>query len=296
MPAISLQGGVLAIIAPDGGEHGVSVSAAPGAIVGTLDGASAAFPVAAVQSLFLAGGSGDDVIQNVTNLPAVLLGGRGRDTLFTGTGSDFADPGPGRDVVYSLLGSPVISTAGNGRDLVFSNPNNSVDAGPEDDVVTFFAPGRTPGAGTVTLENGVLYIAPTNAGTTTTLSYDGGNVVVSTDFAGTFTYRRSDVRLVAYFGGTGDDRFVNDTQIIGAAYGSAGNDVLVGGYGPYFLLKGSSGNDVLVGRARRNDLSGNAGNDVLIALAGQGDNIFRIDPGTADLVFGAVAGDLFVSP
>lgn len=295
LPAVTFTNGVVFAQAPDRGEHGISAFGGPDNFSVAMDGVVSTF--SGVKQLVAVAGRGGGAIQNNTNVPALLLGGSGRDTLFTGTGSDVALPGPGQDVVYSLLGRHQIVTAGQGQDRVFSNPNNSLQAGPEDRVVTFFQDGRTPGSNRAELVDGVLYLTPPNGGSFTQLSQTGSTIILATDWsAGTQTFNRKDVVQIAYFGGSGDDTFVNDTSIDDVFYGSAGDDLLVGGTGDYSLAKGSGGDDTIVVRARRNDLSANSGTDTLIALDGRGDNTFRIDQGAVDSVFGSAPGDLFLSP
>ncbi len=297
----------------DGAKHQAALSAftnAAGqlAVTAQADGQSTTFlaPAGTTSLVLLGSQRAPNVIQNTTTLPAVEVGGRKSDTIFTGNGgtvgspADLVLPGGGKDVVYSLVGVHTLVTAGGGSDLVITNPNNTVVADSRDQVVTFFAGGRTPGSGTVALVNGVLYISPTNNGSTTSVDYGPRDTVVLTTDLGdgngpqTFTYSRQSVNFVAYFGGTGNDVFVNNTRIDQAAYGSGGNDTLISGFGSYALEKGSGGNDTLIGRARVNDLSANGGVDTLFALAGQGHNIFRTNAQTT--VVGQARGDVVVSP
>jgi Ca2+-binding RTX toxin-like protein len=247
-----------------------------------------------VTQITVIGGKGDDDISNNTSVNSLLLGGAGSDTILSGAGNDTIDSGPGRDVVYDLLGTNTITSTDGGGDRVFTNAQSSASVSPNDRLVTFFTPNRTPGSGTVSLENKVLYITPTNAGTSVVLNESGGKLVLTYDFGNgpvTQTFGRHDVEYIAYFGGTGNDLFVNNTRIDEVAYGSAGNDTLVGGMGDFSLMKGSGGNDTLTGRARRNDLSGNAGADTLVSQGGH--TTFRTD--SADSVVGAQPGDLIVA-
>lgn len=221
--------------------------------------------------------------------------------VFGGPANDSYVGTVAHDVVYDLLGSNTVDVRGGQPDLVITNAQSTVLADDNDFVVRFFGPNRLPGAGTVELENGTLYITPPNNGSSVTVADKGGQVVVATDFAGTLTFDRHDVKLVAYFGGSGNDTFVNDTKLDTVAYGGGGNDTLVGGTGFYDILKGLSGNDVLVGRARSNDLSGNGGlpgtpdgPDILSALAGAGHNVFRVDA-TDTIQGGPVSGDTVFS-
>lgn len=73
------------------------------------------------------------------------------------------------------------------------------------------------------------------------------------------------VRSINFYGGEGNDRFVNHTGIGSAAFGYGGNDVLVGGNGNDALY-GGEGDDRLNGRGGADNLYGSNGNDVLIGL------------------------------
>jgi Ca2+-binding RTX toxin-like protein len=246
-----------------------------------------------VTQITVVGGKGDDDISNNTSLNSLLLGGAGNDTILSGAGNDTIDGGSGRDVMYDLLGTNTITSNDGGADRVFTNAQSTATVGANDRLVTFFTPNRTPGSGTVSLENGVLYITPSNNGTSVVLNEAGTKIVLTYDFGNgpvTQTFSKRDVQYIAYFGGTGNDLFVNNTRIDEVAYGSAGNDTLVGGMGDFTLMKGSGGNDTLTGRARRNDLSGNAGADTLTSQGGH--TTFRTD--SADSV-GARPGDLIVA-
>lgn len=80
-----------------------------------------------------------------------------------------------------------------------------------------------------------------------------------------------DVHRVVFYGGGGDDVFVNSTGIASTAYGDAGNDTLQGGSNADTLLGGDgndvlyglSGNDVLYGGNQNDMLYGGDGNDYL---------------------------------
>lgn len=249
-----------------------------------------------VNQIVAVGGNKADDISNNTNVSWTVDAKKGDDTILGGAGNDTYLPGEGNDVVYDLLGTNIIVANGdNDVDTVFTNFQSAAFVDKKDELITFFAPNRTPGAGTVSLENGVLYIAPSNNGTSVTLNEVGNKVVVTYDFNDgsglqTFIAKKNDVKYIAYFGGAGNDTYVNNTKISEAAYGSAGNDVIVGGNGNFSLLKGSGGNDTVVGRAKRNDISGNAGSDVLIGGGKQ--NVFRTD--ILDTIFANCAKNLYV--
>ncbi len=277
------------------------------AVTAQADGQSTTFlaPAGTTSLVLLGSQRSPSVIQNTTTLPAVEVGGSRHDVIFTGNGGTVGSPadlvfaGGGYDTVYSLVGVHTLYTAGDGRDLVITNPNNTLIVDPKDQVVTFFANGRTPGSGTVALVNGTLYISPTNNGSTTSIDYFKNTVVLTTDLGDgngtqTFTYRKQDVNFVAFFGGTGNDFFSNNTRLSEAVYGSGGQDTLTSGFGAFSLLKGSGGNDILTVRSRVFDVSGNGGADTITALTYNKRDVFRTD--AQDTVIGFRAGETVVSP
>ena len=76
------------------------------------------------------------------------------------------------------------------------------------------------------------------------------------------SYAASEVNRIVFRGRSGDDVFVNDTDVSSRAIGGSGNDVLTGGGGNDALL-GGGGDDVLNGRGGRDNLRGGGGNDQL---------------------------------
>ena len=131
--------------------------------------------------------------------------------------------------------------------------------------------------------------------------FDGPNLVVSADFEDDVVFvsevdgavllnvngvdyeplPRDAVGLVTFYGGGGNDTFVNDTSAYAIAYGGFGHDVLVGGdFGN--ALVGESGSDVLVGGFDSDILLGERGNDIL--LGGPG----------ADVLYGGTGFDQFL--
>ncbi len=309
LPSATLLGGILTVVESGPGVSTVSIDNAPGQIQVTegdgsgFNNAVSLFDATTVTGVIVWGaGNGVNVIQQNTSLPCLLLGGNRADTIFGGSGLNFIDPGVGNDTVYALLGSNVINTAGDGPDRVFTNFPAIVFADARDSVVRFFGPGRTPGSGFIgldtSLNDGVLYIAPSNNGSWVILDPgpQPGDVVASYDLgdgAGPQTQLFRGVGFISYFGGTGTDQYLNNTAISEAVYGSASNDVLIGGIGAFSIEKGSGGNDIVVGRARHNDLSGNGGTDFLVDLGNHQDDILRTD--AADLVF-ALTNYLSISP
>lgn len=294
LPASTLVGGTL-LTTLAGKLNAVSFDSVNGQVQVTENGSVSLFS-GVTQIVAVGSANGENVIQNNTGIDSTLLGGNKSDTLFGGSGRNVIDSGKGKDVVYALLGTNNITSDDNAADRVFTNFGAIVDADKKDVVVRFFAPGRTPGTPFIGQEtDGVLYITPSNNGSRVVLSEGNKkDTVVATfdlgDGLGLRTQTFLNVKSISYFGGSGSDLFINNTQVDNAAYGSAGNDVLFGGVGEFSLLKGSGGDDVLFARADQNDVSGNGGIDLIFALAGQGKNIFRA--GAEDVIVGLDADDV----
>lgn len=220
-------------------------------------------------------------ITNGTSLPSTIVGGPKGNMLQAFGGNDVIFCGSGADTVYDILGTnQVISLDGSGaKDTLFVNAASSTVSKNFDQVVKFFDSGRTPGSGSVQFVNGVLYLTPSNEGTNTLVTQTLTRVNVTVNYGGilkSYAFKRDQVKYIGYFGGSGNDRFVNNTSISEVAYGGlGGDDVMFGNVGTFSFMKGGGGNDTIVGRSQRNDLSGNGGNDVLISM--NGTTVFRTD-------------------
>lgn len=305
LPSATLIGGVLFDFLRGPGVHRVSVDRVGTQVQVVEDGQTSLFDAASVQAIYVKGAdAAGNIVQNNTGIASALIGGDQADTLFGGTGFNYIDPVGGDDLVYAIIprSNNVINAGGEGRDFIFSNFGSFVNAGPEDQTATFFAPGRTPGSAFIgtdpSLNDGTLYITPGNGGSQVFLlpGEKKGDVVALYDLGdgqGQKAQTFSGVSFISYFGGAGNDIYQNNTDTSEAAYGSAGDDVLVGGRGERTLLKGSGGDDVLVLQAGQNDGSANSGRDRIFFLRG-GPNVARID--AADLAFGLTAGDAVLSP
>ncbi|QDT06272.1 RTX-I toxin determinant A from serotypes 1/9 [Rubripirellula lacrimiformis] len=85
------------------------------------------------------------------------------------------------------------------------------------------------------------------------------------------------IHQFTFFGGDGDDLFVNDTNVRLVALGGAGRDTILGGGGDDSILGGDD-DDFLDGRGGDDVLQGNDGNDVIFG----GDGADRIRAGAGD--------------
>ena len=241
-----------------------TAGANPGDITLSLNGQVSTF--SGVQQITADLQGGDDNYQNNSLLSSVVLAGRGDD------------------VIYNIL-SPLTAFAQDGKgelDRVFHGPTATVQLDSHDREVTFFAPGRTIGSGSVVLEAGVLYVTPSAGASSLTLAKQGADLVLAGDLgdgagARTWTFDRHDVQTVAYFGSPQADTFVVTAAVDVIGYGGAGNDTLVATstkHGAYQEWKGLAGNDTLYVASPRALLNGGAGADILLGPAGtivQGD-------------------------
>lgn len=85
-------------------------------------------------------------------------------------------------------------------------------------------------------------------------------------------FNMKNLDAVMFYGGNGDDHFVNNTDLQVYAWGQKGNDTLEGGSGNDYL-DGGSDNDTLIGGAGNDELKGGYGNDVLMGDSGN-DKLF----------------------
>jgi Ca2+-binding RTX toxin-like protein len=99
------------------------------------------------------------------------------------------------------------------------------------------------------------------------------------------------INEIQFFGKTGNDTFVNNSNIRSYADGGAGSDLLVGG-GAADILHGGAGNDVLFGRGGNDWLLGEAGFDQL--HGGNGNDVLAGGyDGLVDRCWGDAGNDQF---
>jgi len=160
-------------------------------------------------------------------------------------------------IVYDPIAEDIIITGSNAADVaVVEQDNNGTPLNQWDDLVV------------VTVQDGSL-------GVEISLSVPRYEVVVGLD--GLWSYQ-DNVDMIRFSGGSGADRFTNETSIRCSTYGGTGNDILIGGSNNDSLhgedgddrLSGGDGIDYLYGDGGHDRLSGEDGNDVL--FAGSGDD------------------------
>lgn len=187
-------------------------------------------------------GDGNDILQSTGGRGSTIVG-NGNSNIYGGPG-DQIQAGSGVNVVYDILGTNTVRVAPHqGLDhLYVSAASTLTGSQPGDKVAQFFAAGRGVGSGTLVFDPsvGTLYFTADNAGDTYVASQIGNTLfVATTTAAGTklSTFDARQVKLLANFGGAGNDVFVNTTTIDDVQYGAGGNNVLLGGFGSFDLEK-----------------------------------------------------------
>jgi Ca2+-binding RTX toxin-like protein len=104
----------------------------------------------------------------------------------------------------------------------------------------------------------------------------------------------SKVTWIGFYGGKGNDVFVNHTGLLANADGGDGNDTLVGGSG-LDILYGGKGNDWLFGGDGNDYLEGEEGSDVLFGENGNDWLIGDADK-AVDWLIGGAGADVFFLP
>jgi hypothetical protein len=255
----------------------------------------------------ISAGAGDNFVQDQTGGSNITVGD-GDNNVYGGAG-DTISVGSGHNIVYDILGSDTINVASHkGTDYIFSNAQSTVNGAQANDrVAVFFAANRQAGSGTLVLENGVLYFTANANGDQYTLNQVGNKLVATynlNDGTGfqTQVFEKSQVKLLANFGGAGNDTFINNSNIADVQYGAGGNNLIVGGFGPLDLEKagGAAGNSVAIGRSfDYNDVNGSGSTNasvVLIVNPFAKQNVVRTN-NPADQIFGfRKKHDVFISP
>jgi Ca2+-binding RTX toxin-like protein len=133
----------------------------------------------------------------------------------------------------------------------------------------------------IVLTGTTLEVFGTNLGDTGSVGLNNGSVEVQlSNSAGSddVSFPTSQVGLIEFFGGSGNNTFSNNTPLTGYLFGGSGDNVLNGGSGSDFLfatsggtnfLNAGSGSEVLeaVGPGT-NTLNGGSGYDTMITFAG----------------------------
>jgi hypothetical protein len=141
------------------------------------------------------------------------------------------------------------------------------------------SPRTLPAAGVTTNALGVVLIQGTSADDTVHVTRTEETVIV--DFNGQAKeIAAGRARMIVFHGRSGNDTFINETDIRSVAFGGAGDDSLTGGLGADQLI-GQDGDDALAGGDNRDNLEGGRGADDL--SGGDGRDTLRGGPGDDDL-------------
>jgi Ca2+-binding RTX toxin-like protein len=150
-------------------------------------------------------------------------------------------------------------------------------------------------ATSVFMANGYLYVSGNDAPSQVRVNPGMSNeIVVSDSTNGLYQkFYSPSFRGVVFFGGNGNDSFVNNVSWLPVrAYGNGGNDYLEG-YNAVDYLYGGSGDDTLVGFGAGDYLYGEGGTDTLYGMEGND----TLEGGTgdycADRLYGGAGSDVF---
>ena len=235
-----------------------------------------------VQRIYADLGNGADRIEliDVTDMPAILLGGAENDELIGGGLADTIDGGGGADTITSGDGDDSVA-GGGGDDLIDTGDGgDTVTAGDGNDTVT-------TGIGNDSIDGG--------GGADSITSEDGNDTIVAGDgddvvFAG--------IGADEIHGDGGKDTIWGDMEgdlIFGGAQndsilGQQGNDTIDGGPGRDYI-EGNEGGDVIDGNSGFDRILGHIGNDSI--RGGSGHDLIESHAGN-DTVVGDHDNDLII--
>ncbi|NJO43452.1 MAG: calcium-binding protein [Cyanobacteria bacterium CRU_2_1] len=237
--------------------------------------------------------NGPDLIVG-TERNDTLNGGDGNDTMKGAGGNDRVIGDKGDDKMYGDAGNDtLVWNNGDGSDYMYGGAGIDTveinDAAAAGDDFVLKAQGNVAvfdriNLGKFTVKSKQSEIFQINAS-------GGDDRLTVNSLAGT------DVRLINFFGGAGNDTLEAAASTVNIfASGGAGNDILKSGLGKD-TLSGGEGDDSLVGGKELDVMLGGGGNDRLVWNNGDGSDIMNGGSGTADVIEvtdAANAGDSFV--
>ncbi|MEM6447500.1 MAG: calcium-binding protein, partial [Cyanobacteria bacterium P01_D01_bin.123] len=224
---------------------------------------------------WLNGGDGNDYLQGGDSTD-ILFGHEGNDTLVGDTGNDLKIAGSGDDrLIWNNGDGSDFMLGGRGYDVV---EVNGADAAGDKFVL------QANGRRTVfTRQN--LGFFQLNIDDVERFEINGGG---GNDTLTVKDLEATDVEIVAFSGGEGDDLFdASQTTTPLSVFGDAGNDTLLGGL-DNDEIDGGAGNDFIAGGGGNDTLMGGAGDDTLIGGA-----VGDMAIGTIDILSGGAGGDRF---
>ena len=221
--------GVLEITGTDGNDTVVVRQNSDWVVVKT-EGERIKFARDSVSSILFAGGDGDDVFKNRTDLPSVAYGNDGDDLLIGGRANDELRGGPGNDKLVGRKGDDSLHGDYGDDELRGGSGDDSLHGWFGNDLLV-------GGAGNDYLSG-----------------YEGDDVLKGNKGDDVLKgHEGNDVLL----GQAGNDKL----------YGWTGDDLLRGGKGDDYL-SGWSGDDILLGGHGNDHLRGHSGNDLLFGGKG----------------------------
>jgi hypothetical protein len=146
--SISLQAGVLNIVADPGRAHNAMISSpASGGIQVQLDNQQFSTTDSVTQINYNGGGRANN-FTNLTNIAGTLQFGDGNNIVLSKAAGEIITAGNGRNFIQDQAGGSTI-TVGNGRDSVYGGPGDTISVGSgRISFMTSWAPTTSPSPGT----------------------------------------------------------------------------------------------------------------------------------------------------
>lgn len=255
---MNLQHGILIVRGGSSADE-IELSDVNGQIQVDFNGSRQQYARESVSSFRIFGGEGGDLIQlkNV-DIPALIEGDEGDDTVKGGIGADTIDGGPGNDKLRGTKGHDEIRGGlGDdvlrgqvGFDVLYGEEGQDTLQGGEDDDYLFGGPGSDSLHGHGGRD--VIYAETRESSGSESETIKGGaaqDLIFSGDAADVIKGGSGNDRVDA---GGGDDN-VNGGSGADTLYGRDGHD----------RIEGSSGNDTIQGELGRDTLIGQDGDDLL---------------------------------
>lgn len=291
----------------------VRVMEAGDEVIVTVNGSAFSFTRSDVDQIQFSGNAGNDIFENQTDLPGILDGGAGNDSLQGGTAGDTLLGGSGDDLLIGNQGRDRIEggegddkalgaahddtlIGGSGNDFLDGQGSSHdvliVDASDAADDITIERSGRYTVIRETAASPFLAHFRRTEHVTLNTLGGDDSVTAMEIGDAGYF-------RLRTHLGDGNDllDLSVSgNAQMIAIAIGGAGKDTLLGGPGRD-RLNGGAGDGTLIGNDGDDTLVGGDGDDQLIGsdgkdrLRGFGGNDTLSGGGDKDWLYGGDGDD-----
>jgi uncharacterized delta-60 repeat protein len=325
-PSVQLVGSTLTVSGTIGNDT-IAVAASGANLELTRNGATTSFPASHVEKLSIDADSGNDMVTVSADVPALIYGGSGDNSLTGGGGADSVFCGSGRDTIVGGAGDDSL-VAGDGDNTIDSGDGaDTVSSGEGDDSVTCGEAGRDgeshrgrsvftgDGNDTITVGSGADSIY-TSGGDDRIAAGTGADYIDAGD-------GNNHVQLDQgfLFIGSGDDTLIggdggihvgdeggNDSLMTGAgddtidalsgadtiSTGAGDDRVNTGAGGPTSendLIDAGAGNDTIEASHADDSISGGPGDDRI--FGGNGDNLLLGGEGNDFLQTGAGSDTLW---